>query len=231
MKFAAKPNGPSKKIFWITLSVSLTLLIAGAIWFVMLGGEGMAYESPTYRVVERFGEIEIREYKSYLAAETSVEGGLEGAGNRGFRILAKYIFGDNEGRRKIAMTAPVSQEIAEGTKIAMTAPVTQEKAGDKYRVRFMMPAEYSRAELPKPNDPRIVIREVPARSFAVVRYSGTWSKCNYEKHLEQLHDTLRAEGLGPVGEPIWARYNPPFMPWFLRRNEILTAFRPMHGGS
>lgn len=205
--------------------------MAGAIWFVMFGGDGMAYESPTYRVVERFGEIEIREYEPYLVAETTVDGGLEGAGNRGFRILAKYIFGENEGRRTIAMTTPVSQEAAEGTKIAMTAPVTQEKAGDKYRVRFMMPAEYSRAELPKPTDPRIVIREVPARTFAAVRYSGTWSKRNYEKHLEQLHDTLRAEGLGPVGEPAWARYNPPFMPWFLRRNEILTSFRPMDGGS
>ena len=227
----AKPDRPAKKIVWITLSFSLILAMAGVFWFVMFGGEGMAYESPRYRVVERFGAIEIREYEPYLVAETTVDGGLESAGNRGFRILAKYIFGGNEGGRKIAMTTPVSQEIAEGTKIAMTAPVTQEKTGDKYRVRFMMPAEYSRAELPKPNDPRIVIREVPARSFAAVRYSGTWSKRNYEKHLEQLHHTLSAEGFGPVGEPIWARYNPPFMPWFLRRNEILTAFRPMDGGS
>jgi len=219
------PVGPAKKILWISLIVSFIVLTAGAIAIVVLGGEGMAYESPTYRVVDRFGEIEIREYEPYLVAETTVDGGLEGAGNRGFRILAKYIFGDNQGSRKIAMTTPVSQEIAEGTKISMTAPVTQEKAGDRYTIQFMMPPEYSREELPEPNDPRIAIREVPARRVAAVRYSGTWSKRNYEKHLERLLDTLSAEGYEPLGEPIWARYNPPFMPWFLRRNEILTAFR------
>lgn len=203
--------------------------MAGAIAIVVFGGEGMAYESPTYRVVDRFGEIEIREYESYLVAETTVDGDLEGAGNRGFRVLAKYIFGDNQGKRKIAMTAPVSQEVAEGSKISMTAPVTQEKSGDKYTIRFMMPAEYSREELPEPNDPRIAIREIPARSLAAVRYSGTWSKRNYQKHLDQLIATLAAEGYQSVGEPIWARYNPPFMPWFLRRNEILTAFRATGG--
>jgi len=221
----SKPEGRAKKILWITLIGSLTVLMAGAIAIAMLGGDGMAYESPTYRVVDRFGEIEIREYEPYLVAETTVDGGLEGAGNRGFRILAKYIFGDNQGKRKIAMTTPVSQEIAEGTKISMTAPVTQEKAGDEYRIQFMMPAEYSREELPEPNDPRIAIREIPARRFAAVRYSGTWSKRNYQEHLEKLLATLNAEGYEALGEPVWARYNPPFMPWFLRRNEILTAFR------
>jgi len=217
-------DGPAKKILWISLIVSFAALTAGAIAIVVVGGEGMAYESPTYRVVDRFGETEVREYERYLVAETTVDGGLEGAGNRGFRILAKYIFGDNQGTRKIAMTTPVSQKTAEGTKISMTSPVTQEKAGDRYTIQFMMPPEYSREELPKPNDPRIAIREVPARRFAAVRYSGTWSKRNYEKHLERLLDTLSAEGYEPQGEPIWARYNPPFMPWFLRRNEILTAF-------
>jgi effector-binding domain-containing protein len=224
MNLAHQNRWPAKKILSITLIVSFTVLMAGAGATVMLGGEGMTYESPTYRVVDRFAEIEIREYEPYLVAEATVDGGFEGAGNRGFQILAKYIFGDNQGKRKIAMTTPVSQEIADGTKISMTAPVTQEKAGDRYTIQFMMPAEYSRAELPEPNDPRITIREVPARRFAAVRYAGTWSKRNYEKHLDQLLDTLSAEGYEPLGEPIWARYNPPFMPWFLRRNEILTAF-------
>jgi hypothetical protein len=87
--------------------------------------------------------------------------------------------------------------------------------------------KYSRAELPEPSDSRITIREIPGRSFAAVRYSGTWSKRNYEKHLGQLLDTLSAEDYAPVGDPIWTRYDPPFMPWFLRRNEILTEFRVM----
>lgn len=220
-----------KKRLLKTVIVSSIVLVAAATVTSAFGVVDVAHETPKYRVVDQVGAVEIREYESYLVAETAVEGDLESAGNRGFRILAKYIFGDNRGKRKIAMTAPVSQERAEGAKIAMTAPVTQEKVGDTYTLQFMMPSEYSRADLPEPNDSRISIREIPARSFAAVRYSGTWSKRNYEKHLEQLIDVLSAEGYAPVGEPIWARYNPPFMPWFLRRNEILTEFRLMSGES
>lgn len=201
-------------------------VVASGIAAIAFGGEAVAYDSPEYRVTTELGPIEIREYEPYLVAETTVDGSLENAGNRGFRILAKYIFGDNRASEKIAMTAPVAQEKVEGTKIAMTTPVTQERTGDEYTVRFMMPSELSRDALPEPNDPRITIREVPSKSLAAVRYSGTWSKRNYEKHLQVLYDTLRAEGMEPTGEPIWARYNPPFTPWFLRRNEVLTAFSP-----
>ncbi len=186
----------------------------------------MAYESPDYRVRSKLGPAEIREYEPYLVAETTVDGSLESAGNQGFRILAKYIFGDNQASKKIAMTAPVVQEKGQGTRIAMTTPVTQARTGDQYTVRFMMPSELSRDALPEPNDTRITIREVPARTLAAVRYSGTWSKRNYEKHLGVLYAALRAEGLKPEGEPVWARYNPPFTPWFMRRNEILTSFQP-----
>lgn len=190
-----------------------------------LGGGTVAYDSPRYAVVETLGEIEIREYEPYLVAETIVDGSLESAGNQGFRVLAKYIFGGNRGSRKIAMTAPVSQEKADGMKVEMTAPVTQEKSGDRYAIRFMMPSEYSLEELPEPNDARITLREIPARRFAAVRYSGTWSKRNYQENLDLLLETLEAAGYEPSGEPIWARYDAPFKPWFLRRNEILTAFQ------
>jgi len=212
---------------FLTWTVVL-LAIAGAaivIGAIVWGDEDVAYESPEYRVISKLGAIEIREYEPYLVAETTVDGSLDDAGNRGFRILAKYIFGDNRGSQKIAMTAPVAQEKTEGTKIAMTTPVTQERTGDRYTVRFMMPSELTREALPAPNDERITIREMPARTLAAIRYSGTWSKRNYEKHLEALYEALRAEGLEPTGEPTWARYNPPFTPWFMRRNEILTAFR------
>ncbi len=209
---------------WVGAVIGVVISVA-ALAVAVLGVGTMAYDSPRYRIAKTLGDIEIREYEPYLVAETIVEGGLESAGNRGFRILAKYIFGDNQGRRKIAMTAPVSQEKAEGMKIAMNAPVTQEKAGDQYTIQFMMPSEYSLAELPEPNDSRISIREMPARSFAAVRYSGTWSKRNYQKNLELLLSALREAGYEPSGEPIWARYDAPFKPWFLRRNEILTEFQ------
>lgn len=185
----------------------------------------MSYETPKFRVVDRFGEFEIRAYEPYIVAETIVDADLESAGNKGFRILAKYIFGGNRGRQELAMTTPVSQERVQGTRLAMTAPVTQEAVGDQHVIRFMMPTACSREELPEPNNPRVVIRELPARSLATLRYSGTWSKRNYQEHLERLVATLREQGYEPLGEPIWARYNPPFTPWFLRRNEILTEFR------
>lgn len=207
----------------IAFAVLVLLVIAAAA--VIVGGEAVAYESPDYRVTSKLGDVEIREYSPYLVAETTVDGTLENAGNQGFRILAKYIFGANRGSKKIAMTSPVTQEKGEGSRIAMTTPVTQERVGERFQVRFMMPPEYSRETLPVPNDARVVIREVPARTLAAIRYSGTWSKRNYDEHLAQLEATLRSEGLEPLGNPIWARYNPPFTPWFLRRNEILTEFR------
>jgi len=209
---------------WIGAVIGVVVLVA-ALGVAVFGGGTVAYDSPRYRVVETLADIEIREYEPYLVAETVVDGGLESAGNQGFRVLAKYIFGDNRGKQKIAMTAPVSQEKVDGMKIAMTAPVTQAKDGDRYTIQFMMPSEYSLEQLPEPNDSRITLKEIPARSFAAVRYSGTWSKRNYQKNLDLLLGTLREAGYEPSGEPIWARYDAPFKPWFLRRNEILTAFQ------
>lgn len=213
---------------WAGAVLGVVLLLA-ALGAIALGGETVAYESPTYTVIRTLGDVEIREYSPYVVAETTVDGGPDSAGNQGFRILAKYIFGGNRGTRKIAMTAPVSQKKVEGAKIAMTSPVTQEKVGDSFVVQFMMPSEYTIDELPEPDDPRITFRQIPARTFAAVQYSGSWSQANYRKHLALLLDSLRAEGYTATGEPIWARYDAPFKPWFLRRNEILTAFEAPAG--
>ena len=124
------------------------------------------------------------------------------------------------------MTAPVSQEKADGMKIAMTAPVTQEKAGDQYTIQFMMPSEYSLEELPAPNDSRITIRESSRPELCSRSLFGhlVEAELSEESGLAAVA-TLRAAGYEPSGEPIWARYDAPFKPWFLRRNEILTAFQ------
>ena len=222
---AKEPQDPVKRRLRITILVWVVLLIAIAIAIALLGDFGVAYESPNYEVTEKIGEVEIRQYAPYLVAETRVDGSLEDAGNQGFRILAKYIFGDNRGKQKIAMTAPVSQEKTGGVKIAMTAPVTQTPAGEQFTIQFMMPSEHSLETLPEPNDSRIEIREMPGRRLAAIRYSGRWSEKNYEENLKGLLETLSREGYEPEGEPVWARYDPPFKPWFMRRNEILTAFR------
>ena len=180
----------------------------------------MAYERRAYDVVEQAGRFEVREYRPAIVAETLVEGDFDEVGNDGFRILAAYIFGENEARRSIEMTAPVTQEPS-SQKIAMTAPVTQEAAERGYRVTFMMPSEYTLETLPQPKDPRVVLRTEPGGRFASIRYSGFWSTSRYERHLGELRVWMGEQGLDATGSPVWARYDPPWTLWFLRTNEIL----------
>jgi hypothetical protein len=198
------------------------LLVLGAL--LAASPTAMAIEKPSYRVVERRGDFELREYAPYLVAETVVGGSREEAGNAGFRILAGYIFGKNRGEKKIAMTAPVTQ--AEPAKIAMTAPVTQAGQEGRWIIQFMMPSAFTLETLPEPLDPAISFRVVPARRVAAHTYSGTWSASRYDEHLATLRAALASAGLTAVGEPTWARYDPPFMPWFLRTNEILVELAP-----
>jgi effector-binding domain-containing protein len=116
------------------------------------------------------------------------------------------------------MTAPVAQT---PTKIAMTAPVAQSATSDGYEVQFAMPREWTLETLPEPTDPRVKLRAIPARTVAVIRYTGTWSQSNYEENLKKLRDALAKTGLKWHGAAIWARYDPPWKPWFWRRIEIL----------
>jgi SOUL heme-binding protein len=187
----------------------------------------MAIETPEFKLVERFDGLELREYPPCVVAETEVEGEQTEVGNEAFSRLAGYIFGNNRGTKKIAMTAPVTQARAEGAKIAMTAPVTQQRSGGKrWQVQFMMPTEWSLETLPEPKDPRVRLRTLPPKTVAAIRYSGTWSLANYQEHFEQLKAGLARHSLVPRGEPVWARYDPPYKPWFLRTNEILVEVEP-----
>ncbi|MHC5124311.1 MAG: SOUL family heme-binding protein, partial [Planctomycetota bacterium] len=137
-----------------------------------------------------------------------------------FRRLFNYISGDNQAKESIAMTAPVNQQ-SQSEKIAMTAPVTQQASGCQYAVSFVMPAKYTLETLPKPTDPAVTVKEVPGYKAAVIRYSGTWSPKRYEAKKANLETYIKENGLFAVGEPIWARYDPPFQLWFLRRNEVV----------
>lgn len=186
----------------------------------------MATEEPKHRVVEKRDGFEVRLYEPQVVAETVVEGEFGGGGNEGFRRIAGYIFGGNDGGRKVAMTAPVAQErrpgAREGTKIAMTAPVAQEKSGEGWTVAFTMPSSQTMATLPKPNDPRVTLREVPARRVAAVTFSGTWGAERFDAVAKELLGKLDAAGFAPSGPPSYARYDPPWTPWFLRKNEVLV---------
>lgn len=184
-----------------------------------------ATEEPTYQIVREFSDIEIRQYDGYAVAEVLVPGPSSEAGNQAFPILAGYIFGKNKGARKFAMTSPVTQ-VAAPVKFAMTSPVTQSAAVDGFMVQFALPKGVTVASAPEPLDARVKLREVVPEQVAVIRYSGFWSTSNYDKHLAKLQAALRAADLAWTGEPIYARYNPPYTPWFMRRNEIWLYLTP-----
>jgi hypothetical protein len=184
------------------------------------GSQAMAIEKPSHRVIATEGNFELRQYSPYIVAETYVEGDFEAVGNEGFRRLADYIGGKNRTKESISMTAPVSQKPA-SEKIAMTAPVSQALENGRWRIAFMMPSAYSMETLPTPDDDRIALREVKEKTVASIRYSGTWGKKRYMDHETKLMDWISKKGWKIIGAPVWARYDPPFMPWFLRKNEIL----------
>lgn len=170
-------------------------------------GDATANEEPDYEVIAEFATFELRRYEPYIVAETNVAGGFENVGNQAFDVLFGYISGGNRGDVEIAMTAPVTQEAGD--------------APDEYRLAFVMPDLYTLESLPQPDDDRVQLKPVPARYVAAHRYSGSWSEERYQQHLQGLQAALEAQGLEPVAPPVFARYNAPFTPWFLRRNEIL----------
>lgn len=205
--------------------IGLAMLLA------FLGGQVMATEEPAYEVVREGQGFELRRYEPQLLAETEVKGRFDKVGGNAFRILADYIFGNNQAAEKIAMTAPVTQrpkagkDEKTGARIEMTAPVTQRAAGaesDSYVISFVMPARFTLDTVPRPDDPRVKLREVPGRLMAVLRYSGGWGEPRYRAHEAQLLEAVHAAGLTPIGEPIYARYNSPFSLPFLRRNEVMV---------
>jgi hypothetical protein len=206
-----------------------TLILPLAFTLFVASMPTRAIEEPAYQVTARIGEVELRQYAPYVVAEVLVAGSAAEAGNKAFRILASYIFGENKGERKLAMTAPVTQTAAP-MKLEMTAPVIQSATPGRYLVQFVLPRGVTVDTAPEPIDQRIVVRQVPAMRVAVIRYSGFWSDANYNGHLAQLEEVLKKAGVKCSGEPVFSRYDPPFTPWFLRRNEIWLQL-PANAGS
>ena len=203
----------------LRLRVAFGAVLFSTLVLTALPMPSRATEEPEYRVVRELADIELRQYTAYAVAEVVVPGPAGEAGNQAFPILAGYIFGKNKGERKFAMTAPVTQ-VAVPLKLEMTAPVTQTAAPGGFLVQFVLPKGVTAASAPEPLDARVQLREVLPAQVAVIRYSGFWSESNYGEHLAKLQAALRAADLAWVGEPVYSRYNAPFTPWFMRRNEI-----------
>ena len=200
---------------WIVLTC-----IIGCSFLLLQGCGVVGLEKSKYSVLEKDGRFELRLYEPCVVAETVVESDFAEAGNVAFGRLYKYISGENRTTESIAMTAPVGQE-ARSEKIAMTAPVGQQRSGDRWVVNFLMPSKYTMGTLPEPLDPAVTLREIPARRMASVRYSGTWSQKRYEDYRTRLEQFIERRGWKVLGEPVFARYDPPFQLPFFRRNEVL----------
>lgn len=181
----------------------------------------LAIEQPAYAVESEDRDFEVRMYQPYLVAEVTTSGDQKQSVQAGFQKLAGYIFGGNQGQAKIAMTSPVAQT-PQGEKIAMTSPVTQKPADPgRWSVQFMMPSAYSLASLPKPNDPDINFRLVPRRAMAALTFSGVANDRLYQEKSSALRKWVADQGLQGRGETMLAQYDPPWIPWFMRRNEVL----------
>ena len=185
----------------------------------------MANEEAPYRAIKTYENFQVREYQSFIVAEVTVSEEFGKAGNSAFRILFDYISGNNIPRKKIDMTAPVSQKSVEGQKIEMTTPVLQvpsDSGVGQYRFSFVMPSEYTLENLPAPANEKITIRKVPGRLAAARQFSGSWSQNNFNENKAVLMQALADEDIKIIGEPEYARYNSPFTLWFLRRNEVIV---------
>jgi hypothetical protein len=194
---------------------------------LMLPGAVMAYEEPKYDVIEKVDVFELRAYKPMVVAEAFVDGDMDDASSKGFRLIADYIFGNNKSSigksEKISMTVPVTIE-PESEKISMTVPVTMQEASGKWRMYFVMPSNHTLATLPKPNNDEVKLREVPSKKFAVVRFSGLAGEAKVAKKTAELQAWMATKQLKSAGTPELARYNPPWTLPFLRRNEVLVEY-------
>ena len=180
----------------------------------------MAVEQPAFKTVLHEGAFEIRDYPALVVAEVTVSGDQNQAANKGFRLLAGYIFGGNMRRESIAMTAPVALERT-SEEIAMTAPVTQTPSDGAWVVRFTMPESYSLETLPEPKDSRVKLRTIAPARFAVIRFSGLASMASVEARTAELVAFAKERHLQMIGPASLAQYNPPWTLWFMRRNEVM----------
>ena len=184
-------------------------------------------EQQPYELVRSYPHFELRRYPAYVLAEVQVNASFDRAGNAAFRQLFNYISGNNTARQKLAMTAPVVQESGRPQKLAMTAPVVQRgplpgtDAPADFVVAFVLPAGITAETAPVPTNPDVGIRALPGSLAAVVRFRGSGTGAAFARRNAGLQAALTQAGLTAVGPPRFARFDPPFKPWFLRHNEVL----------
>jgi len=207
----------------MTIIIAIALATALLLWILSgyLATRNIAM--PPYTVVAAKQDYEIHRYEPFIVAETLREGDPAEALSAGFNELFRYITGTNAESSKIKMTAPVLRSPEQqGTKIPMTAPVLRHGAGTGTVIAFIMPPGSTLERLPRPTSPAVTLREVPARSVAVVTFSGYSTEGAIEEKTESLLQSLKRDGVAPRSEPGVALYDPPGTPPFMRRNEVMV---------
>ncbi|MEM9098941.1 MAG: heme-binding protein [Pseudomonadota bacterium] len=191
-----------KTAFFLTGGVALTAFLGACAWIYTTN----SVEQPKYQLMRSDGAIEIRDYPELVTASVIRTGERWEAVRAGFRPLAGYIF---------AKERP-------GEKIAMTAPVTQRAGADQdWTIQFIMPSDYALEDLPAPARTDVTLSTLPGTQRAAIRFSGVATDELIAEQEALLRAWMDSNGVTPTGAPIYAYYNDPFTPGFLRRNEVL----------
>ena len=187
------------KFLWI----SLAIVVVAGIGLLIVSFTSKNIETPKYKVIKTYDEVEVRLYPKMVVAKTnSADKSFDDQGSNGFRTIAGYIFGGNEKNEKIAMTAPVVMNM-----------------GDSASMYFVMPKSYDKSELPTPNSKNVQIVEVAEKTLAVISYGGFSSDEKIEKHRKQLEVILKKNKIQTKGAYMYMGYN---APWDIinRKNEV-----------
>ena len=214
-KANAKYLSNMKKKIFVAIPLLVVVLVFGA---AMIGPIMSNVEVPAYKILKKEQNIEIRRYPPLIIAEVKTAGSRQASISDGFRILADFIFGNNEGEKQLSMNGPITQQ--EGIKIAMTAPVQQEKTDAEWATSFIMPSKFSIDTIPNPINNRIKITQIPSKRYAVITFSGRSTEKNLTKHTNELEKYMNGSSYSRVGNARYAFYNPPWTLPFLRRNEV-----------
>ena len=207
----------------MVLSIIVIFITLFALWVISGYLPTMNIETPAYSVIEKKAEYEIRQYASYIIAETHQKGSRQESLSGGFRELFRYISGDNIARSKVPMTAPVLQSAeGGGEKIPMSAPVIKQGDGGSSLIAFVMPAGSKLEDLPQPRSTIIRLRVVPPERVAAITFSGYATGDTIRENTGKLLSALKRDGRQVRSAPHIALYNPPWTPPFMRRNEVMV---------
>ena len=166
----------------------------------------MANEEPDYTILKKDSEIEIRQYKNFLTTSIEMEGERKEAIGKGFRSLFKYISGENKSKESISMTIPVMQKSS---------------GNNKWNVSFVVPKKFDIKNAPQPDNANIQIKNNSDLKVIAITFSGLFSDSNIEENETKLRNYITEKGIKIEEPAIYAGYNAPWTPWFLKRNEVM----------